>query len=121
MEILNTRYCRHRLVQFSLDRLPSSENQTTGCGEDRAWSEFFDRVTGGDDYLNVSELSSRDRIYMVLDEERTREDGDVKKVLGKFSDAHCWNTELNKSTEKIKSLQEKETSCALQDKLVKLS
>ena len=100
--------------------LPSSENQTTGCGEDRAWSEFFDRVTGGDDYLNVSELWSRDRIYMALDEERTREDGDVKKVLGKFSDAHCWNTELNKSIVDQKPAG-KCTSCAPEEKLVKLS
>ena len=106
MEILNTRYCRDAFVQFSLGRLPSSENQTTGSGENPVWSEFFDWVTGGDDYLNVSELWNRDRIYMALDEERTREDGEVKKLLGKFSDAHCWNTELNKSTEEIKSLQE---------------
>ena len=29
---------------------------------------------------------SHDRIHVTLDEERTREDGDVKKVLVKFSD-----------------------------------
>ena len=56
--------------------------------------------------MSVSELWGHDRIYMALDEERTREDGDVKKVPVKFSDVHCWNTELNKSTEKMKSLQE---------------
>ena len=48
--------------------------------------------------MYVSELWSHDRIYMALDEERTREDGDVKRVLVKFSDAHYWNTESNQQS-----------------------
>ena len=48
--------------------------------------EFFDWVTGGDGYLYESKLWSHDRIHMTLDEERTREDGDVKTVLVTFSD-----------------------------------
>ena len=35
---------------------------------------------------------------MALDEERSREDGDVEKVLVKFSDAHEWNTKWNQQS-----------------------
>ena len=35
---------------------------------------------------------------MALDEERTREDDDVKKVLVKLSDAHYWNTQSNQQS-----------------------
>ena len=56
-----------------------SENHTRCIGEDRVWSEFFDWVTGGDGYLYESRPWSHDRIHVTLDEERTREDGDVKK------------------------------------------
>ena len=48
--------------------------------------------------MYVFELWSHDRIYMTLDEKRTREDGDVKKVLVKFSDAHYRNTESNQQS-----------------------
>ena len=37
-------------------------------------------------YLYKSELWSHDNIHMALGEERTREDGDVKKVCVKLSD-----------------------------------
>ena len=67
-----------------------SENQTRCGGDDRVWGEFFDWVTGGDDHLYESKLWSHDRIHMALDEERTREDGDVKKVLVKFSHDPEW-------------------------------
>ena len=73
---------------------------------------FFDWVTVGDHYLYVSELWSHDRNYMTLDEERTREYGEMKKVLVKFFHAHCWNT---------KNPAGKYTSCAPEEKLVKLS
>ena len=57
-----------------------------GSGDDRVWCEFFDWVAGGDDHLYESQLWSHDRRHIALDEERTREDGDVKEVLVKFSD-----------------------------------
>ena len=66
-----------------------SENQTRCSGDDRVWSEFFDWVTGGDDYLYGSKLLSHDRIHNeALGEEWTSEEGDVKMVLVKFSDDH---------------------------------
>ena len=43
------------------------------------WGEFFDWVTGGDGYLSESRPWSHDRIHVTVDEERTREDDDVKK------------------------------------------
>ena len=54
--------------------------------------------TGGDDYLYEFKLWSHDRVHkQALDEEWTSEDGDVKVVLVKFSDAHEWNTIAAKS------------------------
>ena len=74
-------------------------NQTRCSGDDRVQSEFFDWVTGGDDYLCESKLWNHDRIHTeALDEKRTSEDGDVKRVLVKFSNAHDWNTELNQQS-----------------------
>ena len=76
-----------------------SENQTMCSGDDLVWSEFFEWVIGGDDSLYESKLWSHDCIHtQALDEEWTRDDGDVKKVLVKFSDAHEWNTELNQQS-----------------------
>ena len=46
-----------------------------------------------------SKLWRHDRIHtQALDEERTRDDGDVKRVLVKSSNAHDWNTELNQQS-----------------------
>ena len=90
-----------------------SENQTRCSGDDRVWSEFSRLVTGGDDYLYESKLWSHDRIHMAVDEERTREDGDVKKVLVQISDDPNWN--LEEETAKLY------TSCAPEEKLVELS
>ena len=61
-----------------------SENQTRCNCEDRVC------VAGGDDYLYESGLWSHDRIHTALDEERTREDGNVKKS---FLTIPKWNTE----------------------------
>ena len=75
-----------------------SENQNRCSGDDRVWNEFFDWVTGGDDYLYESKLWSHDRMHpQAVDEEWTRDDGDVKRVLVKFSDAHDWNTRVVRS------------------------
>ena len=82
--MLNARCGRDTLVQFLRRIAIISENETR-CGDYRVWCEFFDWVTGGDDYLYESKLWSHDRIHTALDQERTREDGDVKKVLVKFS------------------------------------
>ena len=86
IEMLNGRYGRDTRVQLLRRIAIVSENQTRCSGDDRVWGESFDWVTGGDDYLYKSKLWSLDPIHMALDEERTREDGDVKKVLVKFSD-----------------------------------
>ena len=103
--MLNAQCCRDTLVQLLRRIAIMSENQTMCSGDDRVWSEFFDWVTGGDDYLYESKFWSHDRIHtQALDDEWTRDDGDVKKVLVKFSDAHDWITEL-KSAELY-------TSCA---------
>ena len=76
-----------------------SENQTRCSGDDRVQSEFVCSVTGGDDYLHESNLWNHDCIHtQALDEEWTRVDGDVKKALVKFSNAHDWNTELNQQS-----------------------
>ena len=92
MEMLNARYCRNTLVQ-SLRRIAiMSENQTWCSSDDRVQSEFFDWVTGGDDYLYESKLWNHDRIHtQALDEEWNKVDGDVKRVLLKFSNAHELN------------------------------
>ena len=84
--MLNARYGRDTLVQLLRHIAIMSENQTRCCGDDRVGGEFFDSVTGGDDYLYETKPWSHDRIHMAFDEERTREDGDVKKVLLEFSD-----------------------------------
>ena len=50
--------------------------------------EFFDWIAGGDGYLVrfLSEVWSHDHIHtQALSEERTRDNGDVKRVLVKFS------------------------------------
>ena len=98
-EMLNARYCRDTLVQLLRHIAIMSENQTRCSGDDRVQSEFFDWVTGGDDYLYESKLWNHDRIHtQALDEKRTNEDGDVKRVLVKFCDAHDWNTELDQQS-----------------------
>ena len=72
IEMLNARYGRDSLVQLLRRIAIMSENQARCSGDDRVWSEFFDWVTGGDDYLYKSTLWSHDRIHMALDEERKR-------------------------------------------------
>ena len=60
---------------------------------------FFGWVTGGDDYLYESKLWSHDHIHTQASSgERARVDGDVKRVLVKFSDDPDWNTELNQQS-----------------------
>ena len=86
IEMSNARYGRDALVQLLRRIAIMSENQTRCRGDDRVWGEFFGWVTGGDDYLYKSKHWSHDHIHMLFDEERTREDGDVKRVLVKFSD-----------------------------------
>ena len=81
IEMLKARYGRDTLVQLLRHIAIMSESQTRCSGDDRVWCEFLDWVTGGDDYVYKSKLWSHDRIHMDLDEERTREDGDVKRVL----------------------------------------
>ena len=85
-DVENARYGRDTLIQLLRRMAIMSENQTRCSGDDRVWSEFFAWVTGGDDSSYESMLWSHDRIHMALDEWRTREDGDVKRVLVKFSD-----------------------------------
>ena len=98
-EMLNARYCRDTLVQFLRHIAIIGENQTRCSRDDRVQIEFFDGVTSGDDYLCESKLWNHDRIHTwALDEKRTSEDGDVKRVLVKFSNAHDWNTELNQQS-----------------------
>ena len=76
-----------------------SENQTRCSADDRVQSEFFLFGYWCDDYLCESKLWNHDRIHTpALDEERTRVDGDVQKVLAKFSIALDWNTELNQQS-----------------------
>ena len=82
----SARYGRDTLVQLLRRIAIMSENQTRYGGDDRVWNEFFDWHSGGDDYSYESKLWSHDRIHMALNEEWTRHDGDVKKVLVKFSD-----------------------------------
>ena len=77
----------------------TNENHTRCSCDDCVWCKNFDLVTGGDDNLCESKLWSHDRTHnQALDEERTSEDGDEKRVLVKFSDAHDWNTELNQQS-----------------------
>ena len=76
-----------------------SENHDRCSGDDRVWRELFGWVTGGDDYLDESKLWSHDRIHTQPPSgEHAREDGDVKRVLVKFSDDPDWNTELNQQS-----------------------
>ena len=93
---LNALCGRNALVQFLQHVANTNENQT-GCNCDECvWGKFFDLGAGGDDYLYESKLWSHDRIYnQALDELWTSEDGDVKIVFVKFSDAHDWNTKWN--------------------------
>ena len=84
--MLNAWYGRDTLLQKLQCIAIMSGNQTRCSGDDCVSGEFFGWVTGGDDYLCKSKLWGHDRIHMALDEERTRKDGDVKKVLVKFSD-----------------------------------
>ena len=98
MEMLNARYCRATLVQLLRRIAIMSENPAMSSGDDRVWGEFFDWVTGGDDYSYESKLWSHNRIHtQALGEEWTRDDGDVKRVLVKFF-THDWNTELNQQS-----------------------
>ena len=76
---------RDTLVQLLRRIAIMSENQTRCSGDDSVWGEFFS-IGSHDDYLYEPKLWSHDRVHMALDEERTREDGDVEKVLVKFSD-----------------------------------
>ena len=99
MEMLNAQYCRNALVHLLRRIAIMSENQTRCSGDDRVQSEFFDGVTGGDDYLYESKLWDHDHILThALDDEWTRDDGNVRRVLVKLSDAHDWNTELNQQS-----------------------
>ena len=54
--MLSTRYCRDTLVQFLRRIAIMSEDRNMCNCEYRVDSEFFDWVTGGDDYLYESEL-----------------------------------------------------------------
>ena len=60
--------------------------------------EFFDWVTGGDDYLYDFLIWRHDRIHtQALSKEWTGENGDVKRVLVKFSTLTNWNTGVARS------------------------
>ena len=87
MKMLNAQYGRDTLVQLLRRIAIMSGNQTRCSGDDLVWSEFFDWVTGGDDYSYESKLWRHDRIHaQALSEERIGENGDEKRVLVKFSD-----------------------------------
>ena len=99
MEMLNAQCCRNALVQLLRRIAIMSENQTRCSGDDGVQSEFFDGVTGGDDYLYESKLWDHDHILThALDDEWARDDGNVRRVLVKLSDAHDWNAELNQQS-----------------------
>ena len=77
------------LTRYTGKVLAAVCNQAMCSGEDRVWSEFYDWVTGGDYCLYETNLWNYDRTCIrALDEGRTREESDVKRVLVKFSDAH---------------------------------
>ena len=73
MEMLTALHCRDTMVQLLRRIAIMRENQTMCSGDDRVWGDFFDWVTGGDDYLYESKLWSHDRIHnQAFVEEQTR-------------------------------------------------
>ena len=109
MEIFDARCCR-RYIGTALAGhhvlTTWARTKTLWSGKDCVGSEIFVWVTG-DDYLYEAKFWIHGRSHMALDEERTREDGDVDKVLLKFSVAHYWNSGSY-------------TSCAPEEKLLEL-